>query len=128
MKWNPQGGSTASQIGATAPALTPAKSFLTIRGNDRGGPRPPLAPPEYRGGRHATLLFIPPLYSGGARGGRPTIDLWRLAFVKVFPRIVKRDLEHLTFGWMEEHAEGKSIPPLYSGGLGGCLLRNREVL
>ena len=53
---------------------------------------PPLAPPEYRGGGHATILFIPPLYSGGARGGRPTIDLWRLAFVKVFPRIVKRDL------------------------------------
>ena len=30
---------------------------------------PPLAPPEYRGGGHATILFIPPLYSGGARGG-----------------------------------------------------------
>ena len=51
-----------------------AKSFFTIRGNDRGGPRTPPAPPEYRGGGHATVLFIPPLYSGGARGGRPTID------------------------------------------------------
>ena len=33
-----------------------------------------------------------PLYSGGARGGRPTIDLWRRAFVTVFLRIVKCDL------------------------------------
>ena len=34
----------------------------------------------------------PPVHRG-ARGGRPTIDLWRPAFVKVFPQIVKRDLE-----------------------------------
>ena len=59
-------------------------------------------------------MSLPPLYSGGARGGRPTIDLWRLAFVKVFPRIVKRDLEHFTI-WCTK--EPPCAPPEYRGEL-----------
>ena len=43
-----------------------SKSFLTIRGNDRGGPRPPLAPPEYRGGMTRTVAYpSPPVPRGG---------------------------------------------------------------
>ena len=65
------------------------KSRFTIRGKTLTNASlhksivglPPLAPPEYRGEGDATILFMPPLYSGGLGGlrGPP----------RSFPRIVR---------------------------------------
>ena len=65
---------------AAHPTHEDSKSLFTIRGETLTNAslhhsivdEPPLAPPEYRGGGHATLLFYPPLYSWGSRGSWTT--------------------------------------------------------